>query len=80
MPPIASMIWIWVAVFVTWSAPRTIWVTPISTSSTEEAKVYSTCPSARISTGSEMDPASIDTGPMIPSCHSIRVWFSRKRQ
>jgi hypothetical protein len=39
VPPSARMIWICVAVFVTWSAPRTMWVTPMSMSSTTEAKV-----------------------------------------
>ena len=39
VPPSASMIWIWVAVLVTWSEPRTTWVTPISVSSTTEASV-----------------------------------------
>ena len=39
VPPMACMIWICVAVFVTWSAPRTMFVTPMSMSSTEEAKV-----------------------------------------
>ena len=32
-------VWIWVAVLVTWSAPRTMCVTSMSTSSTEEANV-----------------------------------------
>ena len=80
VPPSAFMIWICVAVLVTWSAPRTMCVTPMSMSSTDEAKVYRTCPSARISTGSDTTAASIEIGPMIPSGHSIRSWSSRKRQ
>jgi hypothetical protein len=38
-PPSASMIWICVAVLVTWSEPRTTSVIPISVSSTTEARV-----------------------------------------
>ena len=41
VPPSALMIWICVAVLVTWSDPRTTLVTPISTSSTTDANVYS---------------------------------------
>ena len=74
------MIWICVAVFVTWSDPRTTWLTPISTSSTTEARVYSTCPSARISTGSDTLAASMDSGPRMPSSQAMRSRSSRKRQ
>jgi hypothetical protein len=80
VPPSALMIWVCVAVLVTWSAPRTMSVTPMSMSSTTEAKVYSTCPSPRISTGSDTLAESIEVGPLIPSTHSIRSRSSRKRQ
>ena len=66
------MIWIWVAVLVTWSDPRTTLVTPISVSSTTEAMVYNTCPSPRISTGSLTLAASMEMSPRMPSVHSIR--------
>ncbi len=37
--PRAWKIWIWAAVFGTWSAPRTTWVTPNSASSKVEDRV-----------------------------------------
>jgi len=51
----------------------------MSMSSTELAKVYKICPSARISTGSETEAASIEIGPRMPSGHSMRFWFSWNR-